>query len=289
MNLLTKRSLGGLAALAAAAAMMAPGAAFAQGGRGPGGGGGETTLGNNLSAPAIFVPSSTAAGAPALRVPCGPDTTPQAPTGATSVQFPGYWLQKTESTWSATCATAASASVTAQWGANLTDAPSVAAGKPVRVEVGLLDMAATGADWQGFVITNLTPELADRLATYGTDGATFSAGVDGAPYTRVWGTGTTLTITDLSPGGASTTYTMTAEINSTGAVVYGFNWGSKGKKNTPSAGTYLLTFHVDPAVAITGVVAGAVNSPTYSTSDNTTSLQITLTPANRGGGHGRGR
>lgn len=251
--------------------------------KGPPAGRGETeTVGNNLSVPAIFVPTSTATGAPALRVACA--AAPQAPIGAQSAQFPGYWLQKSEATWSATCAEQASAAVSAQWGANLTDAPSVATGKPIRVEVSLLDKLAAGT---GYVITNLTPELEDRLATYGSDGTTFQAGVNGAPFTRVWGSGATLTITNTSTQ-VSSTYPLTAEINSSGAVVYGYNWGSQGSRNTPGAGTYLLTFSIGAAVAITGVEAGALRSPVFDPVANTSSIEVTLTSANRGGGGGHG-
>ena len=53
-----------------------------------GGGEEETTteVGNNLSVPAVFVGDTT--GAPALTVPCGPTTTPQAPSGP---RASGYW------------------------------------------------------------------------------------------------------------------------------------------------------------------------------------------------------
>lgn len=276
-----KGLLRGIVVAAASAALIVPSAAFAQGGPPPGhgGGGGETTLGNNLSVPAIFVGDTGTA--PALRVPC--DETPQDPTGTQSTQFPGYWLQKTDATWSATCDTADAATVTAQWGANLTDAPNLAAGKPIRVEVSLLDLSATGR--QGYVVTNLTPELADRLATYGTDGTTFQSGVDGGASTRVWGPNTTLAITDLGTG-IETTYPITAEINSTGAVVYGFNWGSKGRKNTPSPGKYRLTFTINQAVTIDGVVEGTNNNPVVGSDGHSTSIDITLSAANRGGGGG---
>ena len=50
---------------------------------------GETTLGNNLSVPAVFVPDVTALGAPVLRVPCGAAVVPSGPE---STQYPGYWL-----------------------------------------------------------------------------------------------------------------------------------------------------------------------------------------------------
>ncbi len=188
--------------------------------------------------------------------------------------YPGYWLQGTAATWSSYCTTASAATVTAQWGSNLTDAPSVHANKPVRVEIGLLDMAATGAPYQGYAITNLTPNLPDQSATYGTDGTTFLSGIDGGAQTRVWGPGATLTITDTST--SSTVYSgpISAEINSTGAVVYGFNWGGGNTGTTDPAGTYQLTFTIDPSITIDAVTPGTVNQPAFT--PDSTSLTVTL-------------
>lgn len=247
--------------------------------------GGEEA-GNNLSIPAIFVPD--ASGGPALRVPCGTYAVPGWDGALPSTVYDGYWLQKTAATWSADCATAVTASVLADWGDNLTTRPTVAAGKPVRVEVSLLDPAAIGMG--GFVITNLTPELADRLATYGTRGVpedAFTTGAEGAPLTRVFDTGATLTIEllDAAPvrgqgpaGLADLTDTvifdgpMTAEINSSGAVIYGYNWGSKGRKNTPAPGTYRITFRT-VATTIIGITDTAgQNVPTW----DATSTSVTV-------------
>ena len=262
------------------------------GGGGPGGGGETETLGNNLSVPAVFVPSSTAAGAPALRLPRGSAV---APSGPQSDVFSGYWLQKTEATWSADCSTAAAASVVADWGDNLTASPSIAAGKPVRVEVGLLDPNAKGMT--GYLVDNLTPTLADRNATYGTNGTTFTTGNPGAPETRVWDSGAHLTIVPVVDGVAGSPIydgAMTAEINSTGAVVYGYNWGIGGSQNGPAAGTYRLTFTTSDATTITGVAdAAAARVPTFE--DHSTILEITVgagsgsgTGSGRGGGVGNG-
>ncbi|HET8977170.1 MAG TPA: hypothetical protein VFN87_03370, partial [Solirubrobacteraceae bacterium] len=68
-----------------ASAMAAGGPPAGRGGGGGGGtGGGSTeTLGNNLSVPAVFVPSTTATGAPALRLGCGPAVAPSGPQSAT--------------------------------------------------------------------------------------------------------------------------------------------------------------------------------------------------------------
>lgn len=275
---------GALVALLAAA-MMAPSAALAAP---PPGVGEEETLGNNLSVPAIFVPS--VAGAPTLRVPCSATAQmPGADGVPSSALFPGYWLQKTTATWGASCLEAASASVTADWGDNLTTAGSLTAGKPIRVEVGLLAPDAVGLT--GYAITNLTPALADRLATYGTRGAPtdeYLTGAAGAPVTRVWDSQTTIGIEQYVNSAwvpVVTTQPMIAEINSTGSVVYGFNWGSKGRKNTPAAGEYRATFTTSTATTIVAIadVAG-VNVPTFTA--HSTTLEFTLAPQNRGGGGG---
>jgi hypothetical protein len=164
--------------------------------------------------------------------------------------------------------------VTAQWGSNLTDAPSIHADQPVRIEVGLLDMAANDAPYQGYAITNLTPTLDDRYATHGTDGTSLMIGINGGTQTRVWGPGTTLSITDTSTNTSVYSGPISAEINSTGAVVYGFNWGGGNTGTTDPAGTYQITFTIDPSVTIDAVTTGTVNQPTFTAT--TTSLTVTL-------------
>jgi len=254
--------------------------ALAQGGGPPGG----EEAGNNLSIPAIFVPNTS--GGPALRVPCGTYAVPGWDGALPSVVYPGYWLQKTEATWSADCATALSTSVLADWGDNLTSRPTLASGKPVRVEMSLLDPAAIGMG--GFVITNLTPNLEDRLATYGTRGVpedAFTTGDAGAPLTRVFDTGANLTIELLEDGiPVSVIFDgpMTAEINSTGSVIYGFNWGTKGRRNTPAPGIYRLTFSTVFTTIIGITDAAAQNVPTWDATS--TSVTVELTSSTGGGG-----
>jgi hypothetical protein len=248
-------------------------------GQGPGGG--EETLGNNLSVPAVFVGGTT--GAPALRIACadaGDGVAPGVDGVPTSTLYPGYWLQKTAATWSAACATATSASVVADWGDNLTGTTAVAAGKPIRVEVGLLDPAATGRT--GYTITKLTPDLADRLATYGTNGDSFASAASGPTTTRVWDPQASLLIETLSggvPGGVVYSGAAVAEINSGGAVVYGYNWGSKGKP--PAAGSYRITFSVSDATTFIGLADG---TPRLSYTDHSTVLHLTLTSSRGGSG-----
>ena len=171
--------------------------------------------------------------------------------------YPGYWLQGTEATWSASCTEAASASVTAAWGDNLLSAAK--AGKQNRVEVALLDTADLGK--VGYPITNLTPNLEDRYATYGTDGTSMlSDGVN--MVTHVWGPGATLSITGPSE---SVVYNgpITAEINSSGAVVFGYNWPAS------PAGDYTLVFTIGSGVTITG-------SNGDSNTGTSTTLSVTL-------------
>lgn len=263
-------SLAGALALALMLAVLTS-PVVAQGGGPPGG----EEAGNNLSIPAIFVPDSL--GGPALRVPCGTYAVPGWDGVPPSTVYEGYWLQKTEATWSADCTTAPAANVLADWGDNLTTRPTVAAGKPVRVEVSLLDPAAVGMN--GFVITNLTPELADRLATYGTRGVpddAFVTGAEGAPLTRVFDTGATLTIEMLDETGTPVSVIfdgpMTAEINSTGAVIYGYNWGTKGRKNTPAPGTYRITFRTVATMIIGITDTAGQNVPTW----DATSTSVTV-------------
>jgi hypothetical protein len=249
--------------------------------------GGET-LGNNLSVPAKFVPNTT--GAPTLRIPCGTYAEPGGDGVSPSTVYDGYWLQKTAATWSADCLTAPTAEVIADWGDNLTNSEaSLAAGRPIRVEVSLLDLSETTL--KGFKITNLTPELADRLATYGTRNAStdgYTTNNPSVPAARVWDAGAKLNIQKLNSDGSvqATIFDgpMTAEINSGGSVVYGYNWGTKGKTNSPAVGTYKLTFSTSVATTIIGVADLTGNIPVFD--DNSTSVTITLSGSTGGGGSG---
>lgn len=196
------------------------------------------TAGNNLSYPAKLLGS----GAPALRLPCSP--TKSDPLGPQSTIYTDYWLQKTEGvTWQAVCETAEDAVVTAAWGSNLIDG-RLRAGKPIRVEMNLIDQDAPvfpSGEGGGYLVEKLTPDLDDRLATYGTNGTTLITNY------RVFDTGAELKIercADDACAVASTIFNapMSAEINSLGNIVYGYNWGTKGPSNAATAGTYKITF-----------------------------------------------
>jgi hypothetical protein len=137
--------------------------------------------------------------------------------------------------------TADTASVATAWGANLLGDAPLKAGRPIRVEMGLTEVG--GVTGVGYVVTKLTPELDDRLATYGTNATTQTTSF------VVWDAGATLLVQKCAdPACVQTTGSpvfdgvMSAEINSLGKVVYGFNWGTGGKASAAEPGTYRLTF-----------------------------------------------
>ena len=251
-----------LAALALVAAMAVPvGTVGAKGGPPAG-----ESLGNNLSVPTHFIGTPLTA----LRTAC--DGLIHEPTGPT---VDGYYLQKTEAIWGAQCDTVTAADVTAQWGANLTNGRDLKAGRPIRVE-----MALVAADQGlGYFVENLTPTLPDRQATYGIPELA-------EPYDfayLVYVPGATLTIEQVG-GTGPVTVSMTAEINSTGKVVYGYNWGIKNT-GSPTTGTYELTFTVPADTAtITGVAPGEVNNTTF----DAVSTTVTINIVGGGGGGGKG-
>lgn len=277
-----------------AAALLAAGASAAVDAKGPPDDGGEEGYGNNLSIPTLFVPDNSAA--PALRIPgtseaTSPVATDEQPVwhdeitfydqdgNATVVPAGWYYEQQTDAAWQATWDVATSAAVMADWGDNLTDAPKLKARQPIRVEMTLYQMAqddqgalvrTTGT---GFRVYKLTDEL-DRLATYGTDGAA----VTNMPV-RVFEAGATLSIQNVDTGawvlgGPDGGAPMSAEINSVGGIVYGFNWGIQGRKSTPAAGTYQLTFETVGTSIVAIEDADALRVPTFDTTSTT--LTITL-------------
>jgi len=253
-----------------AGAMASSGLAAPGGGGGPGGGGppggGEEEAGNNLSVPAIFVPSMGLAAGPT----CTADDDTELPDPAElSTTYPGYWVQG-EATWQADCATANNdtVSVAAAWGDNLTNAP-LKQRTPIRVELGLLADPAT-YPMTGFQVVKLTPELLDRYATYGTKDAD---GITPFNEVRVWTAVATLHI-ERSDGLVAYHGPFSAEINATGRVVYGYNW------QKPQAGLYTITVSL-PDVTVTGVDAGGFTA-------NEVTLEVSVAQsAGRGGGGGK--
>lgn len=232
----------------------------------------EETAGNNLSFPTKFIPSSTAAGAPTLRLACGAAV---APAGPECTLFPGYWCQKTEATWQADCTSADDATVHADWGDNLISG-RLRAGKPIRVEMNLIDQSTVLGD--GYMVAKLTDEI-DRLATYGTDGTV----MEDASF-RVFDAGARVKIECLA-GGCLSNFSgidtvMPAEVNSMGNIVYGYNWGTKGPATAPKAGTYKITF-----TSVKAVISGGEGS---SCGDYCRYVIVNLVQSGGGAGGGKG-
>jgi hypothetical protein len=239
----------------------------------------EEGFGSNLSVPAIFLPSVTGEGAPALRGGvCGEA---MAPTGSMSLDFPGFYIQKSEASWQAECAEADELDVVANWGDNLTARPVLSSRQPIRVEVGLEYEPTT--PMAGFVVEKLTPDVEDRFATYGTRG-------DEIDFTkvRVFDSGAELKIERLDgPGGVIYDGPMSAEINSVGAVVYGYNWGVKGKTTRALPGNYRLTFTTNNAVVM-GVDASDSAKATFTSSSTSLVVSVSASPGLKGGVNGGG-
>jgi hypothetical protein len=135
----------------------------------------------------------------------------------------------------------------------------------------------------GYTVENLTPTLEDRNSTYGTLGnpdATFTTGTD--IFAKVWDPSATLKIEKMDgPTPVSVVYDgpMSSEINSTGAIVYGYNWGNKG--SPPGSGTFRITFTTSDATTIVGVTdAGAEFT------EHSTTIFVNLTESGGGGGGG---
>jgi len=278
-----------LTAMVLAVLMALPGVALAK--QGPP----TTELTNNLSVPAIFVPSPGT-----FAVTCGTAgalLSAVDPTGMplTGFELPGYYYVQGVNTWQAQCITAAAGTISADvdWGDNL-EGTALKAGTPIRVEVGLTDDTVTGM--LGYHVVKLQPSLSDKDSKYGTlatpqgtDPETYQATQESFPYTdpvtgavdyvRVYDLGARFSLYNETTG----TYVvpdntpMSAEINATGKVVYGFNWGASGKgvKTLPTAGTYILTFYA-PNVTLSGTTDG-----------HTATLTFVVAPKSSGGGRTR--
>ena len=232
--------------------------------------------GNNLSVPAIFVPSVGLAGPV-----CTDGVDAKAVTGELGIlvdgvlEHPGYYVQG-DDIWQAECDVAAddTVSATAEWGDNLTNAP-LKQRTPVRVEIGLIGSSATPMG--GYLVEKLDPELDDRYSHYGTQAS------EPQPLSevRVWNAGTTLKIYRDSDDLKVYDGPFTAEINSTGRVVYGYNW------QKPLAGTYTLTVST-PTVLLVGKDAGELVDSDADGDFDTVTLSVEVA-VKAGGGKGGGK
>lgn len=227
---------------------------------------------NNLSVPTIMV------GNYSFSVTCGADSSaPSALVDPTNVPAPlslydtdgdgtvesdQYYYVQGVHKWQAQCYKATTASATAAWGDNLGGDASLKVGSPIRVELGLFDDSGVSLD--GFQVVKLEPLKLDRESAYGT-AATQECTTDETtgetctPYSatpttfspvRVYDSGMRLAIQASDGTYAVPSQDPTAEINATGAVVYGYNW-------TPQeAGDYTISFTTSTNVALTGTDIG---------------------------------
>jgi hypothetical protein len=234
----------------------------------------QEETGNNLSFATKFVPN--AANAPALRLDCS--ATPTSPSGPYCTQYPGYWCQKTLAEWQAACIEGGgTTTVTAVWGSNLLGDAPLKAGRPIRVEMVLTESG--GSAGKGYIVTKLTPELEDSLATYGTDGAEQNTDYvvfdDGAQLKIEACVDTSCSSTT---GNAIYDGAFSAEINSLGKVVYGYNWGTAGKASAAQPGIYKLTFTAN------GTTIDSAPGAQVCTVGNCTFVIINVTQSSGGGG-----
>lgn len=178
-----------------------------------------------------------------------------------------YYIQG-EATWQAQCGTTTDElSVTADWGDNLGGDAKLSVGAPVRVEVGLFVDTTVHSGYaalQGFKVVKLTEEL-DRNATYGTLGFAEALG-----EVRAYDDSAQLRILD-STGTAIHTAPFEAELNSTGRIIYGYNW------RPTAAGAFTLEFTAQSVNILNGTDA------------HTATIDVTVIPRAGGGGGGGGR
>jgi hypothetical protein len=237
---------------------------------------------NSLSVPTIM-----AGGGGFTGVSCGIETpsTLAAPTGTPLTGYPidpaAYYYVQGVNKWQAQCYTTATevASVTAEWGDNLTGDARLKVGSPIRVELGLFN--STGAAMDGYTVVKLDPNALDRESPYGTPATADGLGGFFATPTaftkvRVFDDTVTFSIRNADTG----TYVVqpgtdaSAEINSTGNVVYGYNL------RVTQAGNYEITY-ITPLVSLIGTDGGSFET-------HSVTLLITVGGGGGGGGGGHG-
>lgn len=279
-----RRALGAFALVAALAATSGAPSYAAKGSPGPphppGEEGDETS--NNLSVPALLVGDTTMA---PFQGACTTGDDSLDPTGNMGVDLDGdgiyddhldYWVQGV-ATWQADCAPAMAdnaLTVRAEWGDNLQNAP-LKAGTPIRTEIGFFADAGT-FPMPGYVVEKLDPSLLDRQSHYGTLGDEVAA----FPEVRVWNAGVTLDIRSRDGTRVVADHVLySAEVNSTGRIVYGFNW------QKPVVGEYVIT------VTTSGIVLGSSDGGTLVDTDGdglNDTITLDVNVGNKGGGGGNG-
>lgn len=265
MRITIWRALGLFASTTALFATVLSTANAAPGGTpGPPEGKGEdevTEVSNSLSVPTIVL------GGELSNATC-PGTGPKAvsellvPSGDPASGFPidssAYYYVQGDSTWQAQCYTASLTRVNAAWGDNLTGPAKLTTRMMIRVELALYNAALWRPAMDGYTVVKLEPEALDRESAYGTlatqvQGQTYEA----TPTTftaaeqRVYDAAAYFSIRYLDenryivPSGTP----MSAEINASGAVVYGYNL------RVSEAGKYAIFVKL-PSVKVVGTDAG---------------------------------
>jgi hypothetical protein len=304
---MTARVLKGVVVGLAVAALAVPAAATPPEGKGPpdgkGPGGGEVdTTTHSLSVPAVFVGDNP------YNLTCDGSSTPpdgEPVTGLEGEDFTvetegtGYFYVQGVNEWQASCLdgdpVTEPVSVTAEWGDNLGGDAKLKIGSPIRVEVGLFDVA-THDTFTGYSVIKLQPEELDRESAYGTEAVgDLDSGFDPVPVmpftsadelgeprpeTRVWDADASMVIHRLNPvtleiiGDPIVTEDPAgAEINATGRVVYGYNL------RVDAGGDYRITYTF-PNLAIDASDSGG------SVSDDLHSVSLDIRVATGGGGGG---
>ncbi len=226
----------------------------------------EETGTKNLSTPVILVDQDTmSAGFNKITVPAEPDGNPDYVKDGlnyyTSVAGTGAQTYDAD-VWGANWAFEGAKPVVAdvKWGDNLLSHVFPGNRKqPIRVEVNLFADATTAAAYgtmQGYAMVSLEGEMSGEI--FGT------LGKAEAMTPMVFTPKATLSI--LKYDSATKWYstvilpptTMAGEVNASGKVIYGFNWGKSAGLAAPSPGNYRLVFTVadDSLVTFGGVLGG---------------------------------
>ncbi len=262
-----------------------PAFAQGQGKGGNGGGGGETTLGNNLSVPAVFAEGIGITGLViGGNLPAGnPQNTGLRPTATDNCSNPPcfdassalvvngvtYYPQQTASTWRADYVDAGpngtntTQDVTVAWSDNITGQYWTPRSK-VRVET-VLSESPTSGPLTAYNMFSLSGTK--RTEVFATDGSTSDA-----LYRTVFSPLAHLTIQKLSGENAGPVFTCfdgavyqsfgteggagySAEVNGSGNLIYGYNWNVASCSSDPTAlvGWWRLTFKIDASATIGGV------------------------------------
>ena len=259
------------------------------GGHGGGGGPGEEVAPNNLSVPAILVngnPFGVATGAD-IDVLVAPEQDGIAPLSGYPIAPSAFYYVQGVHYWQASCIELdpagdefVSPEVTAHWGDNLTGEAALKTNSPIRVEVGLVAVepeiyeAVYETNWIGWMVEKLEPDKLDREAAYGT----LASGSQQTEFTsnpvspylevRVYDDFAWLRIYNTdNPQEPIVDEPASAEINSTGRIVYGYNL------RVETVGTYVIEFTA-PNVDIDGA------------DSHTITLEIEVTAGSGGGGGG---